>query len=44
MFSIGAQVPGAFPLVERYGFGLTVTPDGRTVWLDSPDNPVPCRG
>ncbi|MFG2919464.1 methyltransferase domain-containing protein [Kitasatospora sp. NPDC048298] len=22
-------------------FGLTVTPDGQTVWLDSPDNPVP---
>ncbi|MFF2143037.1 methyltransferase domain-containing protein [Kitasatospora sp. NPDC058190] len=26
-------------------FGLTVAPDGgRTVWLDSPNNPVPSRG
>ncbi|MFJ7275282.1 methyltransferase domain-containing protein [Kitasatospora sp. NPDC098663] len=24
-------------------FGLTVTPDRHTVWLDSPDNPVPTR-
>ncbi|MET8630310.1 hypothetical protein ABZW30_42500 [Kitasatospora sp. NPDC004669] len=102
MFAVGAQVPGAFPLTERYAdgsytlwlhdtaitswatadwepdraayevaqsgprslwdevaaawrwwddqdrpgfdrFGLTVTPDGHTVWLDSPDNPVPLR-
>ncbi|MFE2726106.1 methyltransferase domain-containing protein [Kitasatospora sp. NPDC059327] len=27
------------PGYER--FGLTVTPDGRRVWLDSPDRPVP---
>ncbi|KJY34001.1 protein-L-isoaspartate(D-aspartate) O-methyltransferase, partial [Streptomyces sp. NRRL S-495] len=27
-----------------YGrFGLTVTPDGHTAWLDSPDNPVPLQ-
>ncbi|MET8542606.1 methyltransferase domain-containing protein [Kitasatospora sp. NPDC004799] len=25
-------------------FGLTVTPDSHTVWLDSPDHPVPIRG
>ncbi|MFF1790419.1 methyltransferase domain-containing protein [Kitasatospora sp. NPDC058243] len=25
-------------------FGLTVTPDSHTVWLDSPDNPVPVHG
>lgn len=25
-------------------FGLTVTPEGHTAWLDSPDNPVPTRG
>ncbi|WP_224279394.1 methyltransferase domain-containing protein [Streptomyces sp. LS1784] len=30
------------PGFER--FGLTVTPDGQTVWLDSPTNPVPVRG
>ncbi|MFJ5119991.1 MULTISPECIES: hypothetical protein [unclassified Kitasatospora] len=22
-------------------FGLTVTPEGQTAWLDSPDHPVP---
>ncbi|MFI6844944.1 methyltransferase domain-containing protein [Kitasatospora sp. NPDC050467] len=27
------------PGYER--FGLTVTPDGQYVWLDSPDNPIP---
>ncbi|MER7756941.1 methyltransferase domain-containing protein [Kitasatospora sp. NPDC097643] len=102
MFAIGVQVPGAFPLTERYAdgsytlwlhdtavtswatadwepdrtdyevvqsgprnlwdeveaawrwwddqdrpgfdrFGLTVTPDGHMVWLDSPENPVPIR-
>ncbi|MEU7094195.1 methyltransferase domain-containing protein [Kitasatospora aureofaciens] len=102
MFAVGVQVPGAFPLTERYAdgtytlwlhdtavtswatadwepgrtayevvqsgprslwnevesawnwwddrgrpgfdrFGLTVTPDGHTVWLDGPDNPVPVR-
>ncbi|MEV7119900.1 methyltransferase domain-containing protein [Kitasatospora griseola] len=102
MFAIGVQVPGAFPLTERYDdgsytlwlhdtavtswatadwepdrmeyevvqsgprnlwdevetawhwwddqgrpgfnrFGLTVTSDGHTVWLDSPENPVPIR-
>ncbi|MER7771608.1 methyltransferase domain-containing protein [Kitasatospora sp. NPDC096140] len=102
MFAVGVQVPGVFPLVERYAdgsytlwlhdtavtswatvdwepdrtayevvqsgprslwdevrsawrwwddrgrpgferFGLTVTPDGQTVWLDSPDAPVPAR-
>ncbi|MFB7127225.1 methyltransferase domain-containing protein [Kitasatospora sp. NPDC056273] len=100
MFAIGVQVPGAFPLTERYAdgtytlwlhdtavtswatadwepgrtayevvqsgprglwdeveaawrwwrrrgqpgferFGLTATPEGQTVWLDRPDNPVP---
>jgi protein-L-isoaspartate O-methyltransferase len=25
-------------------FGLTVTPDGQTFWLDSPDNPLPPIG
>ncbi|MFJ5118468.1 methyltransferase domain-containing protein [Kitasatospora sp. NPDC088548] len=25
-------------------FGLTVTPDGHTVWLDHSENPVPVRG
>lgn len=25
-------------------FGLTVGPDGHTVWLDKPENPVPLRG
>nr|WP_206323678.1 methyltransferase domain-containing protein [Streptomyces sp. HNM0574] len=29
------------PRFERYG--LTVTPRGQHVWLDSPDNPVPVR-
>lgn len=29
------------PRFERYG--LTVTPYGQRVWLDSPDNPVPVR-
>lgn len=29
------------PRFERYG--LTVTPHGQRVWLDSPDNPVPVR-
>ncbi|MEV6977097.1 methyltransferase domain-containing protein [Kitasatospora sp. NPDC093806] len=24
-------------------FGLTITPNGHTVWLESPDNPVPLR-
>ncbi|MDH6132356.1 protein-L-isoaspartate O-methyltransferase [Kitasatospora sp. MAA4] len=102
MFAIGVQVPGVFPLVERYDdgtytlwihdtavtswatadwepdrteyetvqsgprrlwdevgaawrwwedqgrpgferFGLTVTPTGQTVWLDTPDRPVPVR-
>jgi protein-L-isoaspartate O-methyltransferase len=102
MFAIGVQVPGAFPLTERYDdgsytlwlhdtavtswatgdwepdrieyeivqsgprrlwdevaaawqwwsdqgrpgferFGLTVSPAGQTVWLDTPDNPVPNR-
>ncbi|MFE2729029.1 hypothetical protein [Kitasatospora sp. NPDC059327] len=103
MFAIGLQVPGVFPLTERYDdgsytlwlhdtavtswttadwepgrtqyevvqsgprrlwdeveaarrwwdgrgrpgfdrFGLTVTPDGQTAWLDRPDNPVPLLG
>ncbi|GAB7181512.1 methyltransferase domain-containing protein [Kitasatospora sp. Ki12] len=102
MFAVGVQVPGVFPLVERYAdgsytlwlhdravtswatvdwepgrtayevvqsgprglweevrsawhwwddrgrpgferFGLTVTPDGQRVWLDSPDEPMPAR-
>ncbi|MCC9307224.1 methyltransferase domain-containing protein [Kitasatospora sp. RB6PN24] len=30
------------PGFER--FGLTVTPDHQTVWLDGPGNPVPLRG
>ncbi|MEV7024310.1 methyltransferase domain-containing protein [Kitasatospora sp. NPDC093558] len=25
-------------------FGLTITPQGQTAWLDSPDNPVPQHG
>ncbi|MFD7594881.1 hypothetical protein ACFV6D_17810 [Kitasatospora sp. NPDC059812] len=103
MFAVGVQVPGVFPLVERYAdgtytlwlhdtaitswatvdwepgrhdyevvqsgprslwdeveaawhwwcrhdrpgfdrFGLTVTPGSHTVWLDSPENPIPLRG
>lgn len=29
------------PRFDRYG--LTVSPQGQQVWLDSPDNPVPIR-
>ncbi|KAB2339211.1 methyltransferase domain-containing protein [Actinomadura rudentiformis] len=25
----------------RDRFGMTVTPEGQTIWLDSPDNPIP---
>ncbi|MFE2414124.1 methyltransferase domain-containing protein [Kitasatospora sp. NPDC059408] len=41
------EVEAAYRCWEAQGrpgydrFGLTVTPEGQTAWLDSPDNPVP---